>query len=231
MLDRLPGRPSLWRGDPDHGPFRRERPRARVQGKVQPRFRGNDLGQAEQEPASTDIACLSAEQWPCLTPGPTRDDGLEWQADPGAPRLSSLGQEQAPKRAALVAGELGEGKAVSNAAICRRALPGPDDLRVYLEGASIRLDADLEFRLRRERFGQFDAGSRAAQVTGPARPGTARRGDLLFIENGEHNRVASESSLYPGSGGHWFSPRTASMCHTTSFLSSLGRLPTSDRHK
>jgi hypothetical protein len=97
----------------------------------------------------------------------------------------------------MVRGKVREGYAVTDAALSRRRICGPYNPSLPFNGSAIRLETDVEGHPGLEVLGQFDTGSRSAQITRPARPVTRRRGVFRPVQERKRYWLADEPPLGP----------------------------------
>ncbi len=190
MADRLTRCPLHWRCCPDDRSLSRERPLRSVQGECEARPRRQDLREAQQEPAATDVECPSLEAWPGVRIGLIGDRNFAKHAKPGRTDQTS-GDQQGREILVLVLWNSGEGQAVGNAvSILSLRLSNPGYLRFHLKGALLPFESNPKPDARGQVFGQFHACPPLTKVASPACFRSKWLMDILLDQQRQLNRVS-----------------------------------------
>jgi len=191
VSNRFSWRPLVGRLYPDDRPLRRERSVGRVKGEFHHRFWSKGLGEAKQEPPATQIACLPLKRRTRLAFRLARHGEFQRKADPSLPHFS-LGEKQSLEGLELFGRNLREGHAVKDASTRRSRIPGPDHVRLDIDGALVRLKAGAQGGLGLEALGQLHTGATHAQILGPAHPDLEGRRASCLVQERELDQVSSE---------------------------------------
>jgi hypothetical protein len=138
-----------------------------VQGEVQGGARRHDRGEAKQEPPAPYIPRPPRDWGLVLPEGLTGDGNLQGQANPRIAPLA-LSVDYVTERLELDRGDVREGHAVEDAALCRNRILPPDHLGFRLNGPRIRLELNPDWPQRPQAFSQLHTSPPLAQVAAPA---------------------------------------------------------------